>query len=213
MTAKKSPSTKAVKTGKSARKSPHPRAPQRVYQLHVQLDDIEPAVWRRLWAPDNLTLGQLDQLVQAAMGWENAHMHAFDIGGQRYSAAVPKGLVVDEDDDSRDERQFDLATVLAEEVREFRYTYDFGDDWRHRIRVEALLAPDAKNQRPLCIAGANACPPEDTGGFPGYELFVQAISDPAHPEHLSLWQWYGGPFDPQGFDANMVNATLREMGL
>ncbi len=75
------------------------------------------------------------------------------------------------------------------------------------------LEPGAKNTRPLCIAGANACPPEDVGVPPGFSDFLQAIVDPMHPEHLAMWEWNGGFFDPAGFDFNAVNAAMQKLRL
>ena len=46
-----------------------PAAIKRVYQLHVELDEVEPRVWRRLWVPDTLTMAKLDRIIQTAMGW------------------------------------------------------------------------------------------------------------------------------------------------
>nr|WP_252374578.1 plasmid pRiA4b ORF-3 family protein [Hydrogenophaga sp. 2FB] len=69
--------------------------------------------------------------------------------------------------ETRDERVFDLAAVLADGTTEFICTYDLGDDWRHRIQVELAMEPSEKNSRLLCVAGAHACPPEDVGGPPG----------------------------------------------
>ncbi|MES2186307.1 MAG: plasmid pRiA4b ORF-3 family protein [Pseudomonadota bacterium] len=184
------------------------RAPKNVYQLHVQLEYLEPAIWRRLWVPDTLMLDRLDRVIQTAMGWKNAHLHAFDVGSMRYAIPDPEWTSTVE---TRDERLWDLAAVLAEGTSDFVYTYDFGDDWRHRIKVEAVLQPNEKNRLSLCVAGANACPPEDVGGLPGYSDFLLAIVDPLHPEHVDMWQWNGGPFDPNGFDLNAVNAAMRKL--
>ena len=60
------------------------------------------------------------------------------------------------------------------------YVYDFDDNWQHRIKVEKTLAPTGK-KLPVCVAGANAAPPDDCGGVPGYFDFVEAMADPAHP--------------------------------
>lgn len=184
--------------------------PQRIYQLHLELEYLEPTIWRRLWVPDTLTLEKLDRVIQTAMGWKNTHLHAFTIGQVRYAIPDPDWPSSTE---TRDERLWSLAAVLADAEREFNYTYDFGDDWRHRIRVEAVLEPNDKNRRPLCVAGANACPPEDVGGPPGYSDFLQAITDPVHPQHMDMWEWNGGPFDPAGFDLNAVNAAMRKLRL
>ena len=62
---------------------PRRKTIKNVYQLHVQLLYVEPRVWRRLWVPDNLTLTDLDQVIQTAMGWTNSHLHEFEIDGQR----------------------------------------------------------------------------------------------------------------------------------
>jgi hypothetical protein len=66
-------------------------------------------------------------------------------------------------------------------------------------------------QQPMCMAGANACPPEDVGGSPGYEMFQQAMADPRHPEHAHYWSWVGGPFDPSAFDMNLANQRIRKL--
>lgn len=193
----------------SARKPPGRAQPQRVYQLRIELQYIEPSVWRTILVPETLTLSRLDRVVQVSMGWTNSHLHAWRIGGQRYGVPDPEwqapGQVLDE-------RQFTVGALLGERIDEFVYDYDFGDGWEHRVVVEKRLAADLeRNTWPMCIAGANACPPEDVGGPPGYMDFVQAMCDPMHELHLEKWRWYGGPFDPTGFDANAVNTALRSL--
>lgn len=67
------------------------------------------------------------------------------------------------------------------------------------------------NMWPMCTAGANACPPDDVGGPPGYMDFVQAMRDIAHRDHLQMWRWYGGPFDPSGFSINEANRAIKRL--
>jgi hypothetical protein len=69
---------------------------------------------------------------------------------------------------------------------------------------------DAPLSLALCLAGENACPPEDVGGAPGYEDFREALADPAHPEHDELKQWIGRPFDPAAFDVAEINQWLYQ---
>ncbi|NYT65012.1 plasmid pRiA4b ORF-3 family protein, partial [Alcaligenaceae bacterium] len=66
---------------------------------------------------------------------------------------------------------------------------------------------------PWCLDGANACPPEDVGGEPGYMDFLQAMADSDHPDHSDLKQWYGDPFDPAAFDLQEVNERLMQIRL
>jgi hypothetical protein len=102
--------------------------------------------------------------------------------------------------------------VLAElGVRgEFEYRYDMGDGWRHRIVIEEASAA-ASDDLPLprCIAGENACPPDDVGGPPGYERFLLALGDRRAEEHEDMMRWIGGVFDPKGFDLNRLNREWR----
>lgn len=181
---------------------------QRVYQLRIELLYIEPAIWRTILVPETISLAKLDRVVQAAMGWTNSHLHAWQIDGHRYGVADPEW---DTSDEQLDERRFTVGTVLGERVEEFVYEYDFGDGWEHRIVVDKRLPADPeRNTWPMCIAGANACPPEDVGGPPGYMDFVQAMRDPTHEEHLQMWRWYGGPFDPTGFSLNDANRAIKK---
>ena len=64
-------------------------------------------------------------------------------------------------------------------------------------------------QRP--IEGEHRAPPEDCGGTPGFEAFLEAVADPRHPEHEDATEWhqgcYGKPFDPDEIDER--DAMLR----
>ena len=159
--------------------------------------------------PDTTKLAKLDRIVQAAMGWTNSHLHDWHIEQQRYG-------IPDEQwggsGDLQDDRKFTVGAVLSEHVQAFNYSYDFGDGWEHRIDVEKRLPADTeRNTWPMCIAGANACPPEDVGGTPGYLDFVQAMRDPMHQDHLQMWRWNGGPFDPTAFSLNDANRAIRKL--
>ena len=189
-------------------KSP-PTAPRRVYQLLIELDEVGPRVWRRLWVTDTLTLAKLDRVIQAAMGWTNSHLHEFEVNGKRYGIPGDEGIY---ESPTLADRRHKVGAVLDESVCGFRYTYDFGDNWRHTVTIEDRLLPDESfNAWTVRIAGQNACPPEDVGGIGGYAEFLAAISDPSHDEHAAMWQWSGGPFDPTGFDVNATNAALRSL--
>ncbi len=72
-----------------------------------------------------------------------------------------------------------------------------------------MLPPEAEGRYPVCIGGKRGCPPEDVGGVWRYQDFLEAISDPRHPEHDERLEWTGGAFDPEGFDIAAVNRALR----
>ena len=185
----------------------HKNCPSAVYQFHIRLLHLETVVWRRLWVPDTLTLPGLHKVLQAVMGWENSHLHEWDIEGQRYGTSLDEYST---DNPAKLERGVRLGAVVPEVGKSFLYTYDFGDNWQHVVTVEELLSADPEfNTWPQCLAGENACPPEDVGGTGGYMDFLEAALDPSHEEHKAMRRWFGGPFDSKGFDVNAVNARLR----
>ena len=98
-------------------------------------------------------------------------------------------------------------------MKSFGYLYDFGDSWEHSVRIEKILNADPAMRYPVYLAGANACPPDDLGGPPGCESFVQAISDPHHPEHRDMLECCGGSFDPYALNPEAVNADLKRLKL
>ena len=192
----------------SASKARRPPAqPIQIYDLHVELLDVTPAIWRRLLVPDWMTLDQFHHILQFAMGWTNSHLHRFVIGGMQY------GIPEDEwpELDFTDDRLVTLRSCLGTSIREFGYEYDFGDGWMHSVEVKGVGPADKLHRYPACIGGANACPPEDVGGPPGYAAFLEAIRDSSHPDHEELLGWCGGVFDPQGFGISGVNTLLWQM--
>ncbi|KAF2406567.1 pRiA4b ORF-3-like protein [Pseudomonas antarctica] len=174
--------------------------------LHIELKWIEPAIWRRVAVPENITLSKLHTVIQFAMGWEGGHLHEFEIAGENYGTPDPDGGGPPVNSDARKT----LIKALNGK-RTFRYLYDFGDGWDHRIKVEKKLPAVACPQVPYCIDGANACPPEDIGGGPGYADFLEAMADPNHPEHDDMLEWHGSTFDPTVFEWERVNQWLKEI--
>jgi hypothetical protein len=99
-----------------------------------------------------------------------------------------------------------LTRLKTMEGESFFYTYDFGDNWEHRIDVLSLFEAEPRARLPRFIAGEHRTPPEDVGGPQGFEMFLEAIADPSHEEHDHLVRWYGRKFDPE--DVNLKTVRL-----
>lgn len=178
------------------------------WQLRIELLDVSPRVWRRLLVPSNIKLPPLHRVFQATLGWTDSHLHAFNINNVRYAEPDP-----DWEDELKqvNERGVVLSAVLGHESRCFDYVYDFGDHWHHVVLVEDNFIQPRPEFRIQCIAGENACPPEDVGGAHGYAGFLAAIANPQHEEHENYLAWCGGGFDPGWFDQAAVNRALEKI--
>ncbi len=174
-----------------------------VHQLKVTIVGTKPPVWRRVVVPSNISLAELHEVVQAAFGWWGYHLHEFDIGGVRYGIDDDEGWEPPED-----ERRARLDKLAASGLS-FTYTYDFGDDWRHKIVVEKVVPADPSATYPACTGGRRARPPEDCGGVWGYERLLAVLADHADEEHASMLEWVGGAFDPDGFDPSEFADNLK----
>ncbi len=181
-----------------------------LYQLKITLKRCHPAIWRRVVVRADITLARLHEVIQAVMGWGNYHLHQFSSGGgfARTYYGVPDPEFGSE---MLDERRFRLGGVAPLVKRKIIYEYDFGDSWEHEVLVEKILPADAAFKHPVCLAGANACPPEDCGGFMGYANLLEALTNPKHAEHDDMKGWIGGNWDPTRFDLDAANARLRRL--
>lgn len=174
--------------------------------MKVTLENVRPTVWRRLLVPAGFTLRQFHRVLVDTMGWHDSHLHQFIIRGNYYGKTDREfGLA------RRDERLHNLEYVLAIGVRSFRYEYDFGDGWMHRIAIEKVEEADGHPLRPVCLAGKRACPPDDSGGPWGYANLLKVLSDPSNPEYEDSKTWAGPRFDPERFDIEHVNRLLAKI--
>ncbi len=177
---------------------------KKIYQVKVTLKNIKPPIWRRLLVASNITLEDLNDIIQTVMGWDGYHLHQFKIGNRYYGESNSEFA-----DDLEDESKVKLSKAASKEKAKFVYEYDFGDSWEHEILIEKILSMEPEKHYPVCIAGKRACPPEDVGGVWGYAEFLKAVKNPGHPEHEEMLDWIGGEFDPEEFDIDDINESLR----
>lgn len=180
-----------------------------VYQFRITLLDCEPAIWRQIRVED-CTLEKLHEHIQTAMGWENCHLHQFEIDGQRLSD--PKlfgdGFGDFEDIDSTTTKVSDIAPDVGGKFA-FLYVYDMGDSWEHEVLLEEVGPAEKGERLPRCVAGDRACPPEDSGGFFGFGEFLDALEDPNHERHVEFIEWVGD-YDPAEFDPKAATRAMKK---
>jgi hypothetical protein len=166
------------------------------------------------------------------MGWNTSHLHHFRINGKLYG---DPWLLRDNfvEFGYADSTVATLSQILPKsgERFHFEYEYDFGDCWRHDVLFEGCLRAEPGQRYPLCVEGERACPPDDVGGTPGYQEFLEVIAGPdderleaveaADDEELDTTDelgdeqreqyltWIGGSFDPEAFDPEKATKRMR----
>jgi hypothetical protein len=145
------------------------------------------------------------------MGWGGYHLYEF-----RVTRDIAYGVpYCDWDFPGSSPRPANKATLedLLGQTRNkaFKYVYDFGDDWRHRVKLEALVDADPETVYPRLLSAQGRCPPEDVGGPWGYAEYLEAIADPNHERHADMVEWRGSDFDPENVDEVGIQKQLTRL--
>ena len=177
-----------------------------ILRLHIALDGMAPEVTRVVLTPEDLRLDRLHQVLQAAFGWEDRHLWEFSVNDARWG--LPD---LEYDSGTQPAQRATVSDLLTAGQGAAWYTYDFGDHWRHRIQLEAQESAEEGRLYPRLEDVTGRCPPEDVGGTPGYEDFLEAMVDPQHPEHADMLRWYGSPFDPLVADQDELRFEVLKL--
>lgn len=180
-----------------------------LYQLKITLEGTRPPVWRRIVVRSDMKLHRLHRVIQEVMGWNDCHLHHFLTDYGRFCEPDPNDFDLGFGPPTKDEKRHTVSDLAPVEKSKFLYEYDFGDGWLHKIVLEKILPPDASFKHPVCLAGRNACPPEDCGGIGGYEYLKEVMANPKHAEHEQMKTWLDRDFDPAFFDLEGANVLLR----
>ena len=179
------------------------------FVLRVDLNGSRPKIWRRVTVPSDLDLEHLHTVIQAAMGWTDSHLHAFLMGtGSRNHRVTPflTAYETGEGEQGLAEKDVRLDETLSHPGDRLYYDYDFGDDWEHTLKLEAVEESTGEPIEPHVTGGRRACPPEDVGGIGHYNDVVAALGGSAQADDWlqETLDWLPAGFDPAEFD--MVEA-------
>lgn len=147
------------------------------YTIKATIEDTHPPVWRRIIIPEKINFGDLHRIIQIAFGWDDAHLHDF---------TFPKSelQIVESKENAFGDYLLERSALVDDFIREYkwiRYTYDFGDDWRHKIVYEKEM-PEYNSRCAEIIKYKGDNFTEDSGGVWGY--YVEAED----PDEEDTWE-------------------------
>lgn len=143
------------------------------YVLKITIENSHPPVWRRVAVPTDITFKDLHDIIQILFGWEGYHLHDFQYPAEYFQ-------VVDcEDEWGMGELHLEAETAIDPYIGRFpwiRYTYDFGDDWKHKIVLEKVLE-DFSERHAVLLKLKGDHFEEDCGGMFGDETSCRIPAD------------------------------------
>ena len=173
-----------------------------ILEFRIELMDIRPAIWRQVLLPTPSPLDVLHAVIQESFGWQNYHLYRFEYKDRAFEQ-------LDDESTAEDAARTTLQALDLKAGSSLLYTYDFGDDWHHEVRLVGTRPLNPDLIYPVCIDGARAGPPEDAGGPSGYERLLEILADPTNPEFLEMRAWAGSHFHPETFDLRATNRILQ----
>ena len=190
------------------------RSAARGFRIRIELLHADPPVWRKIEVPGDITLPRLHDVIQAAMGWMDSHLHQFRASDAHDGPVFLTQFDVDEGYEGLLEDDIPLNRVVAVEGDTLWYDYDFGDGWEHALMVDKVL--DSTPSTPTCISGEYACPPEDCGGIGGHHqlsVWVRSDYDDAHlppvfNNSFAARAWLPRGWHPDEFEVNEANDRI-----
>lgn len=184
--------------------------------LRVELKSFKPAIYREVLVDPNITLGTLHTVIQAAMGWENAHLYAF---AQPLRSTEPFWKIPNQrkwqkpnpdawGEPMGNDAKVRLSQLLTAPKQRLLYLYDFGDEWLHTITLMAFS--EAHVPLPHLLKAQNGCPPEDCGGPPGAEYWAAAWYDADHEDHETARDMFGD-HEPGSLDFSALQKAVAKL--
>ena len=188
----------------------YPRKKPMRYVLRISLTGSSPRVWREIAVPSNIKLTSLAYVIILAMGWEESHLSMFVKGTKEYHVYMEGTYIYDYP--IEDASEYALCDLLGA-GEEMTFVYDFGDSWRHTVKVMDCVKY-GKEEKPSIrlIDGKNACPPNDVGGISGYKEMLRVVKeDPDSEEAWEYYTWLGSKWDEKFFPAIDTAIALNEL--
>lgn len=201
-------------------KLPDPPTHPSLVTMRLDIVGARPPIWRRLELRSDLSLADVHEHLQAAFGWLNGHLHRFDAPGSSGGRA-PYFITefdAEEGETGTDERDARLDQVLRKPGEKLRYTYDFGDNWEHDLKVESVRPATDDDPAARCTGGRGACPPEDVGGIHTWNELAAALRADPDPRHLAgdldqYADWLPVDCDPDEFSPAEANQSISLVGM
>ncbi len=153
-----------------------------VYKFKIKIEGLsKPPVWRKVEVPSTFDFLQFHNIIQTVFGWQDYHLFNFEPRTKRReSPAFRIEQPFDEGAEIWDDAEILVASettldMIFPSFGELVYTYDYGDDWTHSVKLEGVV--NERRDYAVCTGGKGTTPPEDCGGIWGYYRLKEAFAE------------------------------------
>jgi hypothetical protein len=178
--------------------------------LRLELQNVEPLIWRVIRVPDDLRLSQLHRVLQTVMGWDDRYPHAFEICSRAGDRTAPRRAPAAGRPIGCSDAQT-ITEALAAGRDGITYLYDHEPEWRLRV-TRAPGSWRSVSKSPItCLDGYLAGPRDDSGGPVAYSAILAATLGRGPRLTRAQIERLGPGFDPELFDRSAINRALAQL--
>lgn len=188
---------------------------ERLYQVHTRIKlkmtfrGIRPPIWRRLYVPGDITVGDLSWVIQTIMQWNNLTTHSMNNGNMFYISKPADGVLRSHELLEDDYTLCDV--LLRKDDVELTYHYEYDPLWFVAIEFEDVeTGVDPVENIPRLIAGKRAAPLDHIGNLDAYKSLVKMVKSGDEVQLAEALTHLGADFDPEAFDLDYLNSQLNE---
>ena len=180
--------------------------PEKVVPVKIELEYIEPKIWRRVVVSVKTDLATLHGIIQIVFRWNDNEAWYFEFGGKWYgtgariSGHLPNVYEAD---------SFRLDGLLRMGMKRMNYRYDFVSNWPVLLIFGKSRDSLPGETYPQLVGGARNGPPEDVGGVRDYYRFIDSPVEFYEEGNFSD-SWWDSNFDPEEFDIGVYREILKE---
>jgi hypothetical protein len=118
-----------------------------------------PEVSRRLAVRGDQTLEDLHEVLRRAFGWWEDHLYSFWLDAEFWGDREREYTSPIEPEDGVKTADVELDRLALEPGREIAYVFDFGDEWRVRLRL-GEIRPAGDETYPAILESRGKAPPQ-----------------------------------------------------
>jgi len=196
--------------------SKHLAKGKRYFMLNLQFIETDQDVYRQITVPADITFFDLHIIIQDCFNWMDYHLFDFQYVYRKKLKMITERFDEDLFDDTARNKALEAHEVRLDAVfpqtMAVKYSYDYGDGWELLVTLmsEATGYGEVSLDAPVCNEGAGAVPPEDVGGWGGFEDFLIAINDKTDSEHEHMSAWGRGQGFEDKFEHKKINSRMAK---
>lgn len=114
-----------------------------LYKFQIKLDWMK-TVWRRIEMRGDQTLHDLHEAIQAAFAWDDDHLYSFFMSGKAWDNTSEYASPYNDEGEGHNAAKVRLESLKLAPKQKFLYLFDYGDELRHNVIVEAVVPGGVK---------------------------------------------------------------------